>query len=84
VEILREAGLKKAKFVSADFPPILWTKERFCRPLKNRSVQVNYIVHRGWRLANFLLGVFQKIKMQDQRKHTCSSSKISMMAETRL
>jgi hypothetical protein len=32
----------------------------------------------GWRSADFLEGFFQQKCLLDQRKHTCSSSKISM------
>jgi hypothetical protein len=48
-------SMKKGDF-SADFHPILWSDERFCRPLKNCSFEVNYLCL-GWRSAYFLQSV---------------------------
>jgi hypothetical protein len=41
---LEEASLKKVEFFSADLRPILCSEEMFCRPLKNCSFEVNYLV----------------------------------------
>jgi hypothetical protein len=47
MEILRatleEACLNKGRIFSADVHPILWFEERFCRPLKKCSFEVNYV-----------------------------------------
>jgi hypothetical protein len=62
---------------SADLHPILWSKERFCRPLKNYSFQ-SKLPCVGWKSANFYKVFCYKKYLQDQCKHTCSSTKISM------
>jgi hypothetical protein len=35
---------EKGGIFSADLHPILWSEERFCRPLKNCPFEVNYLV----------------------------------------
>jgi hypothetical protein len=46
LELARRSMFKKGKFVSANLHPILCSEERFCRgrPLKNCSLEVNYLV----------------------------------------
>jgi hypothetical protein len=42
---IEEAFFKKGEnFFQADLRPILCSEERFCRPLKNCSHEVNYLV----------------------------------------
>jgi hypothetical protein len=42
---IKEAFLKKGrKFFSADHHLILCSKDKLCRPLKNGSFEVNYLV----------------------------------------
>jgi hypothetical protein len=53
----RRSMFEKGRFFSADLHPILWSEERFCRPLKNCSSEVDYLVNVGWRSADFFQGV---------------------------
>jgi hypothetical protein len=71
IEILRvtvkEACLKKGiTFFSSDLQPILWSEERFCRPLWKIVFPLKYIYYLlGWS-ADFLQGVLSPKYLRDQ------------------
>jgi hypothetical protein len=72
---LGEVLLKKRRsFFPADLHPTLWSGERFFRPLKNCSLEVDYLVKGGDH--PILQGVLSPKIFAGQ--HTCSSYKISM------
>jgi hypothetical protein len=48
---------KMGEHFSAGLHPILRSEERFCRPQKNYSFEVNYLFYVGWRSADFLQDV---------------------------
>jgi hypothetical protein len=63
---------EKEIIFSPDLPPILYTKETFCRPQLNFSYEVKYLVQVGV-LPTFLQGAFSQNISAGQCKHSCTS-----------
>jgi hypothetical protein len=75
--------LKKGRNFSGWPPPYFVKWREICRPLKICSFEVNSLA-KGGEQPIFTRCSFPKKYLQDQRKHTCSTTKISMAVGSKI